>query len=204
MRISPRRPSSTASSRTRRSATLCSPAPGFSIASCDAAGWRAPISVRRCSRIACSQTRTPTPASTSASADANKARFTRCDLSFARFERSDGYDLCMEDCNLRGIRFTRVSFTKSFERRVVRTSAAFRRCNFHLAEMTDLGLGGCDLSGSLFREADLSASDLEGADLRNSDLFGAILTERQDGRRRFAGRRDQWPRPRGPRQPGRG
>jgi hypothetical protein len=104
------------------------------------------------------------------------ARFSRSDLSFARFERSDAYDLRVEDCNLRGARIQQVDFSKSLGRRVLRTSGAFRRCNFHLAEMADVSLRGWDLSGSRFREADLSGADLEGADLSGCDLFGAILS----------------------------
>jgi fluoroquinolone resistance protein len=106
-----------------------------------------------------------------------QARFARCDLSFAQFDRSDLYDVAMEDCNLRGARFHRADFSKTFGRQVVRTSATFRRCNFHLAELAAARLPGCDLGGSLFREADLSGADLEGADLQGADLFGAIWTD---------------------------
>jgi fluoroquinolone resistance protein len=60
---------------------------------------------------------------------------------------------------------------------VVRTRATVRRCNFHLAELAEARLPGCDLGGSLFREADLSGADLEGADLQGADLFGAIWTD---------------------------
>ncbi len=105
----------------------------------------------------------------------NEARFLRCDLSFARFDRSELYDVAMDDCNLRGARFDRADFSKSFGGKVVRVAAAFRRCNFHLAELGELGLSGCDLSGSRFREADLSGTNLEEADLKGCDLFGAIL-----------------------------
>jgi fluoroquinolone resistance protein len=51
-----------------------------------------------------------------------------------------------------------------------------RRCNFHLADLSDIKLPGCDLAQSLFREADLSGANLEGADLRDTDLFGAITS----------------------------
>jgi fluoroquinolone resistance protein len=105
------------------------------------------------------------------------ARFLRCDLSFARFDRSELHGVALEDCNLRGAKFERVDFTRGLGRLRSRPSAAFRRCNFHLADLTEASLPGCDLAGSKFREADLSAADLEGADLRDTDFFGAILAE---------------------------
>ena len=105
------------------------------------------------------------------------ARFVRCDLSFATFEGSEMHALCLEDCNLRGARLRRVDFTRGLGRRRSEAAATFRRCNFHLADLAEVRLPGCDLAGSRFRDADLSGVDLEGADLRDSDLFGAILTE---------------------------
>ena len=105
------------------------------------------------------------------------ARFVRCDLSFARFDRSELHGVTLEDCNLRGAKFDRVDFTRSLGRLRTRPSATFRRCNFHLADLTEASLPGCDLAGSQFRETDLSGADLEGADLRDADLFGALLGE---------------------------
>jgi fluoroquinolone resistance protein len=105
------------------------------------------------------------------------ARFLRCDLSFARFDRSELHGVTLEDCNLRGAKFDRVDFTRSLGRVRARPSATFRRCNFHLADLTEASLPGCDLAGSQFRETDLSRADLEGADLRDTDLFGALLAE---------------------------
>jgi fluoroquinolone resistance protein len=105
-----------------------------------------------------------------------QSRFIRCDISFAKFERSDFYDVYLEDCNLRAARFDRIDFSKSFGRNIVRTSGILRRCNFHLAEMSNLNLQACDLSGSHFLEADLSGTNLEGANLRDCTLFGTILT----------------------------
>lgn len=106
----------------------------------------------------------------------DQARFLRCDMSFAQFDRSELYGATLEDCNLRGARFHRVDFTKSLGRGRIRASAAFRRCNFHLADLAEIRLPGCDLSASQFREADLSGADLEDADLRGADLFGAVTT----------------------------
>ena len=105
-----------------------------------------------------------------------QARFVRCDLSFAHFDRCEMAAVAFEDCNLRGARFTRVDFTKSLGRQRLGASATFRRCNFHLAELSEISLPRCDLAGSLFREADLSEADLEGADLSGADLFGAITS----------------------------
>lgn len=104
-----------------------------------------------------------------------QARFANCDLSFARWERSDLYGLQMEACNLRGARFDRLDLAKRFGRQVVRTDSSFRRCNFHLAALAELDLHGCDFNGSRFREADLSSANLEDADLSDCDLFGANL-----------------------------
>ncbi len=105
------------------------------------------------------------------------ARFVRCDLSFATFDASELHGVTLEDCNLRGARFRRVDFTRSLGRRRSVAAATFRRCNFHLADLTEASLPGCDLAGSRFREADLSGADLENADLRDCDLFGALTAE---------------------------
>lgn len=104
------------------------------------------------------------------------ARFERCDLSFARLERSDAANLVLEDCNLRGARFDRVDFTRLLGRRRIEPRGAFRRCNFHLADLSGLILPGGEFTGSRMREADLSAADLEGADLREADLYASTLT----------------------------
>jgi len=103
-----------------------------------------------------------------------QAKFEACDLSFSSWERSDLYGLDMVDCNMRGSKFYKTDFSKAFGRKPVRTSATFKRCNFHLAELCELDLSGCDFEESLFREADLSASNLEGANLTGADLFGAV------------------------------
>jgi fluoroquinolone resistance protein len=105
------------------------------------------------------------------------ARLVRCDLSFATFEGCEMHGVTIEDCNLRGARLQRVDFTRSLGRRRSQASATFRRCNFHLADLSESQLPGCDLAGSRFREADLSGANLEGADLRDTDLFGAITVE---------------------------
>jgi fluoroquinolone resistance protein len=105
-----------------------------------------------------------------------QARFRNCDLSFSQFDRSGLHAVEMIDCNLRGARFHRADFSRSFGRNIVRTHASFRDCNLELAEMADIRLPGCDLSHCNLREADLSGADLEGADLRESDLFGTLLS----------------------------
>jgi fluoroquinolone resistance protein len=105
-----------------------------------------------------------------------QARFVQCDLSFSEWDRSDLHGVEMEDCNLRGARLEKTAFSKQIGKKVVRALGAFRRCNFHLAQLSDLGLSGCDFEGSRFREADLSGSDLEAAVLIDCDLFGANLT----------------------------
>ena len=105
-----------------------------------------------------------------------QARFKNCDLTLSQFDRSSLYGIELEDCNLRGARFNRADFSRSFGRSLVRTHAVLRDCNLELAEMADVRLPGCDLSRSNFREADLTGADLEGADLRDTDLFGTLLS----------------------------
>lgn len=107
--------------------------------------------------------------------DLSRASFTRCDLSFAVFERSDMQGLTLSHCNLRGARFHRADFLRTVSRKLVRAAATMTDCNFHLADLTDIKLPGADLQRSQFREADLTNADLEEADLREADLFGAIV-----------------------------
>lgn len=106
----------------------------------------------------------------------DEARLRRCDLSFARFERLSAYGLEMDDCNLRGARFTQADFGRSFGRRVIQWSGAMRNCNLELAELDGLRLPRGVFAGSSLREAALTGADLEDADLRGCDLFQALLT----------------------------
>lgn len=103
-----------------------------------------------------------------------EARFARCDLSFARIERSALYGIEMETCNLRGAMFLKADFGRTFGRNVVRWSAVLKGCNLELADLTEVRLPDCDLNSSSFREALLIDADLEGADLRACDLFQAL------------------------------
>ena len=112
---------------------------------------------------------------TVAFSELEQARFVNCDLTLSQFDRSGLHAIEMRDCNLRGARFHRADFSRSFGRNIIRTLAAFRDCNLELAEMADVRLPGCDLSRCNLREADLSGADLEGADLRESDLFGTLV-----------------------------
>jgi fluoroquinolone resistance protein len=107
--------------------------------------------------------------------DLRNVRFLQCDLSFAAFDRSDLFSVEMDRCNLLGSRFTKVDFSHAYSRKVVTTRAVFRGCNLGLAEMAELRLASCDLSGCRFREANLERTDLSGADLRDCDLFQAVL-----------------------------
>jgi fluoroquinolone resistance protein len=104
------------------------------------------------------------------------ARFRRCDLSLGLFDRSSLYDVEMLDCNLRGARFPKTDFSKSFGRSVVRASAVFRDCTLELADLSGAKLAGCALVRCDLREADFGGADLEGADLTGSNLFQAALT----------------------------
>jgi fluoroquinolone resistance protein len=105
-----------------------------------------------------------------------QARFERCDLSFAAFERSDLFAIEMDQCNLRGTRFVKADFSHAYSRKMVRTRGAFRNCNLELADLAETRLAECDFSGSRLREADFTAGDLSDALLRDCDLFQAVLT----------------------------
>lgn len=100
----------------------------------------------------------------------DEARLVACELSFSDFDRTSLYDIRAEQCALRGARFHKADFGRSFGRNVIRSAATFRACNLQLADLSEAKLAGCDLSGSILREADLSGTDLEGADLRECDL----------------------------------
>ncbi|GBR74683.1 hypothetical protein AA700_0321 [Acidiphilium acidophilum DSM 700] len=134
------------------------------------------------------------PSGTSfAIADLRNARFRRCDLAFAVFERSDLHAIEMHGCTLRGARFHQVDSSHAFARKTIVTRAVFNDCNFEFALLADAKLPLCDLARCRFREADLGGVDfthailtacdftealtpglaLAGADLRGSDL-GAI------------------------------
>ena len=104
----------------------------------------------------------------------DEARFVACDLSFADVDRTSLYGVVFEACNLRGARFHKADFSRSFGGKVVRTAAGFIGCNLELADLADASLSGCDLSRSSLREADLTGADLEGCDLTGCDLFQAL------------------------------
>ncbi len=106
-----------------------------------------------------------------------QAVFRRCDLSFAKVDGCEMHGVTLEDCNLRGAHFQRNDFTRNLGRRRSAAAAMFRRCNFHLADLSEIALPGCDLPGSRFREADLTAANFEEADLHDADLFGALTAE---------------------------
>ncbi|KQW72976.1 hypothetical protein ASE17_08445 [Phenylobacterium sp. Root77] len=103
-----------------------------------------------------------------------EARLRKCDLSFARFERSSLWGVEMEACNLRGSAFVRADFSRAFGRNVVQWAGALKGCNLELADLTQFRLPKGDLNRSNLREAVLVDADLEGADLRECDLFQAL------------------------------
>jgi fluoroquinolone resistance protein len=103
------------------------------------------------------------------------ARFARCDLTLSLFDRSGLHAIEMQACNLRGARFEKADFAKSFGRKVVRTLASFRDCNLELADLSGAHLTGCSLTGCDLRDADLADADLEGADLSGANLFRALV-----------------------------
>lgn len=104
-----------------------------------------------------------------------EARFARCDLTLSQFDRSSLFGVEMDACNLRGARFHKVDFAKSFGRRLVRSRAVFRDCHLELADLSDARLAGCELVRSDLRDADLRDADLEGADLSGANLFHTSL-----------------------------
>jgi len=103
-----------------------------------------------------------------------QTRFNRCDLSFAKFDRSTLFGVEIEACNLRGAVFDKADFSRTFGRTLVKTAATMRSCNFEFADLNGVRMPDCDLSGSSFREAVLFDANLEGADLRGSDLVLAL------------------------------
>ena len=103
-----------------------------------------------------------------------EARFYRCDLSFAKFERSELYGVEIETCNLRGAVFKKVDFARAFGSKVVKWAGAIKGCNLELADLAELRMPDCDLNNSRFREAVLFDADFEGADLRGCDFVQAL------------------------------
>lgn len=104
----------------------------------------------------------------------DQSRFRRCDLSFAKIDRSTLFGIEFEGCNMRGAEFHKADFSRTFGRKLVKTAAALRGCNLEFADLNGIRMPDCDLSNSCFREAVLFDSDLEGADLRGSDLVLAL------------------------------
>lgn len=104
----------------------------------------------------------------------DQARFRRCDLSFAKIDRSTLFGVEFDACNMRGAEFHKADFSRTFGRKLVKTAARMRGCNLEFADLNGVRMPDCDLSNSSFREAVLFDSDLEGADLRGSDLVLAL------------------------------
>jgi fluoroquinolone resistance protein len=104
----------------------------------------------------------------------DQTRFSRCDLSFASFDRSGLFGVDMERCNLRGATFSRTDFGRTFGRKLTKWAGKFRSCNLELTDMSDIRMPDCDLSGSIMREALLLGADFEGADMRDCDLVQAL------------------------------
>lgn len=107
--------------------------------------------------------------------DLRSTTWSDCDLSLCPIERSDLYGVVMERCSLRGARWQQLDFGQATGRKAISTRAAFRHCNFALADLGGIRLPGCDLAGRSFRDADLAQADLSGADLRGCDLVQAAL-----------------------------
>lgn len=112
---------------------------------------------------------------TVAFSDLEQAVFANCDLTLSLFDRSSLFGIEMRNCNLRGARFTKADFSKSYGRKVVRSSATFRDCNLELADLSGARLSECVLSECDLRDADLTGADLEGCDLTGANLFHALL-----------------------------
>lgn len=108
-------------------------------------------------------------------ADLRNASLQGCDLSFARFERSDLHAITMETCNLLGASLNSVDFSHTIGRKTVVTRATFRHCNFDFSELADARMNSCELTGCRFREADLGGVDFTDATLCDSDFNQAIL-----------------------------
>jgi len=103
-----------------------------------------------------------------------EAKFVRCDLSFAKFDRVGFYGAVFETCNLRGAAFLKADFARAFGRSIVRWAGGFPGSRLELADLAELRLPAGDFTGCSFREADLRDADLEGADLRGTDLFQTL------------------------------
>lgn len=104
----------------------------------------------------------------------DQTRFRRCDLSFAKIDRSTLFGIEFDACNMRGAELHKADFSRAFGRKLVKTAAAFRGCNLEFADLNGVRMPDCELSNSNLREAVLFDSDLEGADLRGSDLVLAL------------------------------
>lgn len=105
-----------------------------------------------------------------------QARFDRCDLSFAKFDRSSLFGIEFTACNLRGAVFHKADFFCAFSRKLVKSALKMRSCNLEFADLNDARMPGGDLTGSNFREAILFDADLEDADLRGCDLVQALIS----------------------------
>jgi fluoroquinolone resistance protein len=107
--------------------------------------------------------------------DLKRAAFAACNLSLAVFDRTELFGIEMRDCNLTGVKFTKVDFSRALSRKQVETRASFHACKMDFAELSEAKLPGCSLAGSRLREADLSGADLTDADLTDCDLFQSVL-----------------------------
>lgn len=116
-----------------------------------------------------------------------QTRFNRCDLSFAKFDRSALFGVEMDACNMRGAAFDKADFSRTFGRTLVKTMATMRGCNLEFADLNGARMPDCDLSGSNFREAVLFDANLEGADLRGCDFVLALTAGAKLARTDFRG-----------------
>ncbi|MDH4745181.1 pentapeptide repeat-containing protein [Sphingomonas sp. CBMAI 2297] len=105
----------------------------------------------------------------------DQVAFERCDLSFARIERSSLHAGALRGCNLRGAVFHKVDFGHALGRRLVKWAGVIADCNLELADLSELRMPDCTLTGSRLREALLFDAELEGADLRGCDFTNAQL-----------------------------